>query len=280
MNRVTIIKNKTRPPKKINNETTFRRVREQPSIEKASHRKRQGIGPTPGPVLYDFPPVPKLHKRRTELHAKTFSAPLAQPDIIVDAQIDDDGRSLFNLPAAGWRLPPIRVAHASELNLQPPEKHPVMTFGTKAPIKAAGTTLIAPPLYPIKKASQQEQEMGYGISDLNQQDKPCFVRNRQRSLIGFEEKTVVGLDLRTCLQNCLHISTFYCASVNYNEFEKTCTLNGGNLHLNDVQLISSTSDYYENECSPEQKSDGKGRLRQATDHAEFPRALSREQMRR
>ncbi|PIO68909.1 PAN domain protein [Teladorsagia circumcincta] len=112
-------------------------------------------------------------------------------------------------------------------NLQPPEKQPVMTFGTKAPTKAA------------------------------EQDKPCFVRNRQRSLIGFEEKTVVGLDLRTCLHNCLHITTFYCASVNYNEFEKTCTLNGGNLHLNDVQLISSTSDYYENECSPEQKSDGK-----------------------
>ncbi|KAK6050265.1 PAN domain protein [Cooperia oncophora] len=73
-------------------------------------------------------------------------------------------------------------------------------------------------------------------------DKPCFVRTRQRYLVGFEEKTTSGIDLRTCLQNCLQTVTFYCASVNYNEYEK---------------LINSPSDYYENECSPEQNSDHK-----------------------
>ncbi|KIH43684.1 PAN domain protein, partial [Ancylostoma duodenale] len=82
-------------------------------------------------------------------------------------------------------------------------------------------------------------------------EKPCFTRFKQRMLSGFEEKTIIGVDQKGCLLICLHSDTFYCASANYNEFKRICTLNGGNLHLNEAELKPSTSDYYENECSPE-----------------------------
>ncbi|RCN52454.1 PAN domain protein [Ancylostoma caninum] len=82
-------------------------------------------------------------------------------------------------------------------------------------------------------------------------EKPCFTRFKQRMLLGFEEKTITGVDQKGCLLTCLHSDMFYCASANYNEFKRICTLNGGNLHLNDAELKHSTSDYYENECNPE-----------------------------
>ncbi|KHJ84520.1 PAN domain protein [Oesophagostomum dentatum] len=89
-------------------------------------------------------------------------------------------------------------------------------------------------------------------------EKPCFTRYKHWTLPGFAEKAFTGVDQRTCLLLCLRSDTFYCASVNYNEIKRICTLNGGNMHLNDAVLKPSPSEeYYENECNPEHGSKSK-----------------------
>ncbi|VDO61224.1 unnamed protein product [Heligmosomoides polygyrus] len=185
--------------------------------------KRQGIGYSdwPGPFLYDSVPAVKEQKPRVDFKAKTFSVPITQPEIIVGSQVDDEGHSLFNLPAAGWRLPPIRRGNVGRHFFAKTDSRELPAIADKVPEKA------------------------------------CFTRRKQRALMGFEEKTISGIELFNCLHSCLHTSTFYCASVNYNEFKKVCTLNGGNLHLNDIPLRNSISDYYENECTPDQISQRK-----------------------
>ncbi|KAK5982123.1 hypothetical protein GCK32_013092 [Trichostrongylus colubriformis] len=260
--RVPIVKDVTRKPrilpmKKTKSETPLRRIREQPPL--VSY-KRQGMGPTPAPVLYDSPPVRKFYKRNLELHAKTFSAPLSQPDIIVNTQIDDDSRSLFNLPAAGWKLPPIRQNGASARRfysniVTPPRRVVSTSLKPQADFPSHDNKVLKRP----KKQTTTKFEAKALVKATEPPPKPCFVRTRQRFLPGFEEKVLMRTDLRTCLEDCLNATIFYCASVNYNENEKICTLNGGNVHLNDAQLKGSTStDYYENECSPEPQLDPKG----------------------
>ncbi|VDO54544.1 unnamed protein product, partial [Haemonchus placei] len=61
------------------------------------------------------------------------------------------------------------------------------------------------------KFTQRRTKEKWSTYIITEPQKPCFVRSRQRSLVGFEEKVIIGL-------------------------EKHCTLNGGNLHLNDVRL--------------------------------------------
>ncbi|WKY03391.1 hypothetical protein Q1695_004829 [Nippostrongylus brasiliensis] len=206
---------RTPPSKKPMVEEPLRRAREEPYFSKNVFHKRQGIGTTNwfSSLQYDaIPPIPqpKPLKPRNELHAKTFSVPLNQPDIVVDAQVDDEGRSLFNLPSSSWRLPPIR-------------RGPIARHFYANTVKAAS--------------------------------RPCFMRKAQRYLVGFEERTMNGTDLNGCFQGCLQATAFYCASVNYSDKKKLCTLNGGNLHLNDVQLQpSKTFDYYENQCNLDQNS--------------------------
>nr|CDJ98102.1 PAN-1 domain containing protein [Haemonchus contortus] len=228
-----------------------------PSVAGLSTHKPQG-SPT-WPVLYDSVPVQRPYKQRLGTHAKTFSASLAQQDVIVGTQFDGNSRLLFNLPSAGWKLPPIRPtsANARRFFSNTVTRPQLLATTTRTTVKAQ--TLDSPAKKhevpkPLKKLSIGEYETGATVTAAESQ-KPCFVRSRQRSLVGFEEKIITGVDLRSCLTHCLRVSTFFCASVNYNEFEKHCTLNGGNLHLNDVQLRGSTSDYYENECSPVQNSD-------------------------
>ncbi|VDM56813.1 unnamed protein product [Angiostrongylus costaricensis] len=85
----------------------------------------------------------------------------------------------------------------------------------------------------------------------------CFTRIKQRALLDYEQQTISGVDVQICLHTCLHISSFYCASVNYDKLRhaidsatfKMCTLNGGSVYFNNAELKNSTSDYYENECN-------------------------------
>ncbi|KAJ1347613.1 hypothetical protein KIN20_002712 [Parelaphostrongylus tenuis] len=87
------------------------------------------------------------------------------------------------------------------------------------------------------------------LDDSTEKSLPCFIRVEQRVLLGYEEQTIFGVDVGICLHSCLHMSSFYCASVNYDELKKMCTLNGGSVYFNDVELKNSTTDYYENECN-------------------------------
>uniref|UniRef100_A0A0K0D1B4 PAN domain protein n=1 Tax=Angiostrongylus cantonensis TaxID=6313 RepID=A0A0K0D1B4_ANGCA len=77
----------------------------------------------------------------------------------------------------------------------------------------------------------------------------CFTRIKQKALRDYEERTMSGVDVQICLHTCLNTSSFYCASVNYDELGHICTLNGGSVYFNNAELKNSTSDYYENECN-------------------------------
>ncbi|KAK6750249.1 hypothetical protein RB195_002316 [Necator americanus] len=228
-------------------------------------RKRQGIGQTRPNIQFELnDPTRKLLKTPNEVLAKTFSVPLSQPEIIVDAQVDGEGRSLFNLPSKAWRLPPIRrsiierrIYTNTVTGKSPPytitgqqtknRAHPGTEVAQRKKVRDIlhGNTATVDATRILPKASEKPAE------------KPCFTRYKQRILPGFEEKTFTGFDQKNCLLSCLHSETFYCASVNYNEFRKICTMNGGNLHLNQAVLKPSTSDYFENECSPERASQRK-----------------------
>ncbi|CAB3409731.1 unnamed protein product [Caenorhabditis bovis] len=79
----------------------------------------------------------------------------------------------------------------------------------------------------------------------------CFTRTPNRVLPRFEESKTVGVNLESCIRSCALNQGFYCASINYNPYQKICIMNGGNVHLNNEQLYSSREyDYYENTCQP------------------------------
>ncbi|WKY03392.1 hypothetical protein Q1695_004829 [Nippostrongylus brasiliensis] len=252
---------RTPPSKKPMVEEPLRRAREEPYFSKNVFHKRQGIGTTNwfSSLQYDaIPPIPqpKPLKPRNELHAKTFSVPLNQPDIVVDAQVDDEGRSLFNLPSSSWRLPPIRrgpIARHFYANTVTGNR---LTTNLTKHDPADTITITATLVKPTKKPSPTIVVDGVRERPVvKAASRPCFMRKAQRYLVGFEERTMNGTDLNGCFQGCLQATAFYCASVNYSDKKKLCTLNGGNLHLNDVQLQpSKTFDYYENQCNLDQNS--------------------------
>lgn len=248
---------RTLPTKKPIRNQPLRRVRQPDAPTQPIPLKRQGIGYSdwPGPFLYDSVPAVKEQKPRVDFKAKTFSVPITQPEIIVGSQVDDEGHSLFNLPAAGWRLPPIRRGNVGRhFFAKTVSSSRTVPNASRIPAQEAIASKHAKkePVTSIPDGSRLRERIPDKVPE-----KACFTRRKQRALMGFEEKTISGIELFNCLHSCLHTSTFYCASVNYNEFKKVCTLNGGNLHLNDIPLRNSISDYYENECTPDQISQRK-----------------------
>ncbi|CAJ0600955.1 unnamed protein product [Cylicocyclus nassatus] len=242
-------------PKPIMEDAPLRRVREPMPLAKTFYRKRQGSGQTgSGAQEYDVAlPIRKLKKFRSDL-AKTFSVPTSHSELVVDAQVDGKPRTLSNLPAEPWRLPPIRNSLITRNffanTIRKPNASP-----------PPGNQFPRPPDLPKAHIATRELNRSPTQSDIPKKqavprltaaatEKPCFTRYKRKILPGFDEKTVTGIDQNPCLMLCLHSDTFYCASVNYDELRKSCTLNGGNLHLNNAVLQPSTSDYYENECTP------------------------------
>ncbi|KJH47615.1 PAN domain protein [Dictyocaulus viviparus] len=215
---------------------SLRRVREQPPSPRIDSRKRQQR-------IYAIPHVVKM-----------LPVTNAKSDVVLsNMQIDGDSHSVFKLLSKGWRLPPIRrgtIARHSYVKtvILPRSDH-------NSQVQQQNTDF-AEVIRPITEVSQHTE-----VNDTTTTVKPmeelqtekflsCFKKTKQQALYGYEEQTLRGVDLNTCLNSCIHMNVFLCASVNYDESNRVCTLNGGSPSLNELTYLNdSSSDFYENECN-------------------------------